>query len=100
MLIEVTVSTNKVGSSSTKQFEVDDEADYEEIEAQARELMFDMIEWDWQTVDRGGVNMYNKELETDKQASQQYVSNQKKASAERLAKNAAWNKAHKPKQDK
>lgn len=45
--------------------------------------------------------MYNKELETDKQAFQQYVSNQKKASAERLAKNAAWNKAHKPKkQDK
>lgn len=45
--------------------------------------------------------MYNKELETDKQAFQQYVSNHKKASAERLAKNAAWNKAHRPsKQDK
>lgn len=43
--------------------------------------------------------MYNKELETDKQAFQQYVSNQKKASAERLVKNAAWNKAHKPKKD-
>lgn len=39
--------------------------------------------------------MYNKELETDKKAFQTYVSNQKKASAERLAKNSAWNKAHK-----
>ena len=40
--------------------------------------------------------MYNKELETDKKVFQQYVLNQKKASAERRAKQAAYNKAHKP----
>ena len=39
--------------------------------------------------------MYNKELETDKKVFQQYVVNQKKASAERRAKQAAYNKSHK-----
>lgn len=39
--------------------------------------------------------MYNKELETDKKVFQQYVLNQKKSAAERLAKNSTWNKSHK-----
>lgn len=39
--------------------------------------------------------MYNKELESNREAFKTYLSNQKKASQERLAKNAAWNKAHK-----
>ena len=39
--------------------------------------------------------MYDKYLETNKEAKKQDDSSKKKASQERLAKNAAWNKAHK-----
>lgn len=39
--------------------------------------------------------MYNKELETNKDAWKQHQENLKKSASERLAKNAAWNKAHK-----
>lgn len=41
--------------------------------------------------------MYNKELETDKQAKATHDLNQKRNASERLAKNASWNKAHKSK---
>lgn len=43
---------------------------------------------------------YNKSLETDFDAKKQHNENLKKAAAERLARNAAWNKAHKSKSDK
>ena len=39
--------------------------------------------------------MYDKYLETDKKAKLQHNEGLKKAASERLAKNAAWNKANK-----
>ena len=39
--------------------------------------------------------MYDKYLETNKEAKAQHQANLKKAASERLAKNAAWNKANK-----
>lgn len=45
--ITVTVSTDKVGSLCSDTFEVDDDATDEFIEAEAREVMFNMIEWNW-----------------------------------------------------
>lgn len=44
--------------------------------------------------------MYNKELETDRDAKRAHDANLKKMAAERLAKNAAWKKAHKQKPEK
>ena len=44
--------------------------------------------------------MYNRELETDAAAKQLHDDNLKKAAAERLAKNAKWNKENKKKKDK
>lgn len=40
---------------------------------------------------------YNRYLETDREAKRQHDENMKKAAAERLARNAAWNRANKPK---
>jgi hypothetical protein len=42
------VSTNKVGSECEFEFEVEDDATEEEIEAAAREAMFDHIEWNFE----------------------------------------------------
>ncbi len=39
--------------------------------------------------------MYNKQLESDREAKRQHDENLKKAAAERLARNAKWNKSHK-----
>ncbi len=44
--------------------------------------------------------MYHKERESDKEVARQYNENQKKNAAERLARNAAWNKKNKSKEDK
>lgn len=44
--------------------------------------------------------MYVKELETDRDAKLAHDNNLKKSAAERLARNAAWNKANKPKKVK
>lgn len=43
--------------------------------------------------------MYFKDIESKRADKQVHDSNQKKASAERLAKNSAWNKAHKKSKD-
>lgn len=40
---------------------------------------------------------YNRYLETDREAKRQHDESMKKAAAERLARNAAWNRANKPK---
>ncbi len=40
---------------------------------------------------------YNRDLESDKTLKRQHDANLKKAAAERLARNATWNKAHKAK---
>lgn len=55
MKIKVTVSTNRVGSQTEKEIEIDDDEleDYVEedrqaiIEDMARNAMFEMIEWNW-----------------------------------------------------
>lgn len=43
--------------------------------------------------------MYNKDLETDREAKHQHDQNLKKAASERLARNAAWNKKNKSKSE-
>ncbi len=48
--IVVTVQTNRVGSADTSEFEVEPDATNDEIEAMAREAMFEMLDW-WFTVD-------------------------------------------------
>lgn len=45
--IIVTVSTDKVGSQCANEFEVEDDATEEDIDRDAREMMFEMIEWNW-----------------------------------------------------
>ena len=40
---------------------------------------------------------YNRDLECDPKAKQEYNALQKKLAAERLARNRAWNQAHKAK---
>lgn len=47
--IFVSVSTEKVGSECSTEIEVEDGATEEEIAAEAREAMFEMIEWTWRT---------------------------------------------------
>lgn len=42
------VRTNKVGSSYHFEFEVDDEATEQDIEKEARESMFENIEWNYE----------------------------------------------------
>jgi len=53
MKITVSVRTNKVGSNSEREFEVEDEdwnsATEEEREEWCRDVMFDMIEWNYTT---------------------------------------------------
>lgn len=49
--IRVTVSTDKVGSETYDEIEVEDDATEAEIETQAKEAMFEMIEWDWKVVE-------------------------------------------------
>lgn len=44
--------------------------------------------------------MYYREIESEKDASARYNDNLKKAAAHRLARNASWNKANKPKEKK
>lgn len=51
MKIEVSVRTNLVGSKVTEVIELPDDFTDEEIEAAARDAMFNMIEWNWQKVD-------------------------------------------------
>lgn len=53
MLILVRVATNKSGSDCEDEIEVDDDATEEQIEADAREAMFNMIEWSWSKVEEG-----------------------------------------------
>ncbi len=45
--IIVSVETDKVGSECQTEIEVEDGATDDEIEAQAREAMFEMISWTW-----------------------------------------------------
>lgn len=47
MKIKVYVQTNKIGSLCEDEFELDDNISESEIEDQARECMFNMIEWSW-----------------------------------------------------
>jgi hypothetical protein len=48
--IQGSISTNKVGSESEFEFEMDDDATPEEIEEAAREAAFDLIDW-YYTID-------------------------------------------------
>jgi hypothetical protein len=58
MIIEVSVSTDKVGSRCTREIQIDDEefegmTDFdrdEEIEEIARAYMLGMVNWDWEFV--------------------------------------------------
>lgn len=45
--IIVRVSTDKVGSETTREIEVEDNATADQMDAEARETMFEMIEWGW-----------------------------------------------------
>lgn len=47
MIIVVSVSTNKIGSKCTDEFEIEDDAAEDDIEEAARECMFNMIEWNY-----------------------------------------------------
>lgn len=49
-LIEVSVNTGFVGSTRTRQFEVDDDATEEEIGQLAFEYMCDLIEWEFREI--------------------------------------------------
>lgn len=59
MRVKVTASTNKIGSASSTTIEVDDE-DLEDcseklrdeiIEEQAREAMWNLVDWDWEILE-------------------------------------------------
>jgi hypothetical protein len=45
--ITVYVSTGYVGCQKSETFEVEDDCSDEEIDEQAQEIMFGMIEWGW-----------------------------------------------------
>ena len=45
--IIVSVSTGYVGCRKETEMEVDDSVTDDEIDEQAREVMFEMIEWNW-----------------------------------------------------
>jgi hypothetical protein len=49
--ILVRVSTDKVGSECTAEIEVGEDMTDVQIEAEAREAMFEMIEWSWTVTD-------------------------------------------------
>lgn len=48
--IKVSVGTNRVGSTSTREFEVNDNATEEEINEQAWETACDMIDFNWEEI--------------------------------------------------
>lgn len=48
--IRVSVSTNRVGSTVTREFEIDDNATEEEINEEAWECACDMIDYVWEEV--------------------------------------------------
>lgn len=45
--IKVHVSTNRVGSECSDEFEVEDDTTEKEIEEMAKDAMFNMIEWNY-----------------------------------------------------
>lgn len=45
--IEVSIHIGLVGCNRTTTFEIGDDATPDEIEEQAREAMFEMLEWHW-----------------------------------------------------
>ena len=49
--IEVTVSIGLVGCKRSSTIEVEDDMTDDEIEEEAREAMFNLIEWGWSWVD-------------------------------------------------
>lgn len=48
--IKVSVSTNRVGSTTTREFEVEDNATEEEINEEAWENACDMIDYNWEEI--------------------------------------------------
>jgi len=52
MKIKVHVTTGLVGADRECEIEVDDDATDDQIEEQAREAMFELIEWAWWRVDK------------------------------------------------
>lgn len=48
---EVTICTQVVGSEMTDTFEMPANATAEEVEAEAREIAFDMIDWSFKAID-------------------------------------------------
>lgn len=46
-VITVYVRTNKINSQCEMQIEVEDDATEDEIEEQAQEVMYSMMEWGW-----------------------------------------------------
>ena len=49
--IEVYVSTGKVGSRCSEVIEVEDDMSDDEIDEQAKDAMFNLIEWSWRDAD-------------------------------------------------
>lgn len=49
--IKVSVGTNRVGSTVTREFEVEDNATEEEINTEAWETAMDMIDYSWEEVE-------------------------------------------------
>ena len=47
MKIRVEVSTNKVGSKSTREVELDDDTPDEDIDQIVEDVKNEMIEWNW-----------------------------------------------------
>lgn len=52
-IVKGRVETNKVGSMSEFEFEVDDDCTDEEIEELARDAMFEHIEWNYEVAEGG-----------------------------------------------
>lgn len=50
--IIVTIQTNKVGSECSDEFEIDDDATDEQIEEAAKDVMWNMAEWNWDRVEK------------------------------------------------
>ena len=48
--IKVSVGTNRVGSTVTREFEVEDNATEEEINEEAWEAACDMIDYSWEEI--------------------------------------------------
>ena len=49
--IKVSVGTNRVGSTVTREFEVEDNETEEEINTEAWETAMDMIDYSWEEVE-------------------------------------------------